>query len=682
MSTFHKLSVRGKLVAAFAAILALTTAVNVLSFRAAASLNASVATLASDQLPGVMNASSAATGVANLRIAQLRRVTAPDPASAAPFAAQAAEWSTRIDSALKAYDPTARTADDSAAVRTVRTLLARYAQVAGRADSLATSADTARRAEGRALLFGPGKVAFDSTRDALARLVRDNGQGAETIAAQAAASYRRARITLIAGGAASVILGLALGLWIAASIVSRLQAVVQRAERLRSVCITQLQAALGAMARGDVSVEVVPSTTPLPVTSSDEIGVLTATINQMIAQAQSTVAAYNAARAAMHTLVGQTERVVGAARAGDLGVRADAGTLGGVYRDLVGGLNATLDAVVAPMTASAAVLERLARRDLATRVEGEFAGDHARVQVSLNTALDALSGALYEVSAASEQVSSAGAQIAGGSQALASGASEQAAGLEEVSASVTELASMAQRTTDNAQQASALAGDAQTRSTAGAESMHRLSAALDEIRSSADATAKILKTIDEIAFQTNLLALNAAVEAARAGDAGRGFAVVAEEVRSLARRSAEASKQTAAIIERSQSQAGAGARLGAEAAEHFTRLADGVARTNEVMAEIAAAAQQQADGVRQINAALEQMNGVTQQTAANAEESSAAAVELSGQAARLQDVVAGFRLADSPDADAESGVESDVAAALVTGSRRLSSSRRAARAAR
>jgi methyl-accepting chemotaxis protein len=203
---------------------------------------------------------------------------------------------------------------------------------------------------------------------------------------------------------------------------------------------------------------------------------------------------------------------------------------------------------------------------------------------------------------------------------------------------------MAERTAGNAQEARTLTDAAQARSASGAASMQRLGTALDEIRRSADATARIVKTIDEIAFQTNLLALNAAVEAARAGDAGRGFAVVAEEVRALAQRSAAAARETAALIERSQSQAVDGARLGAEAAGQFTELAGGVARANTVMAEIVAAAQQQAEGVRQINAALDQLSTITQQTATNAEESSAAAVELAGQADRLQGVVSDFRL--------------------------------------
>ena len=122
----------------------------------------------------------------------------------------------------------------------------------------------------------------------------------------------------------------------------------------------------------------------------------------------------------------------------------------GAYRELVVGLNDTLEAVVVPMRESTAVLERLAARDLAARVRGEYVGDHARVQQALNAALDGLDGALREVRASSEQVAAAGGQIAGGSQSLAQGSSEQAAGLEEIAASITELNAMAERTSANA----------------------------------------------------------------------------------------------------------------------------------------------------------------------------------------------------------------------------------------
>jgi methyl-accepting chemotaxis protein len=174
-----------------------------------------------------------------------------------------------------------------------------------------------------------------------------------------------------------------------------------------------------------------------------------------------------------------------------------------------------------------------------------------------------------------------------------------------------------------------------------------------DIRQASEETAKIVRTIDEIAFQTNLLALNAAVEAARAGDAGRGFAVVAEEVRALALRSAEAAKTTAALIERGVVSAGHGAALTAEVVESLEAIRGQVDRVTEVVAEITAAAEQQSEGVAQVNQALEQMNGVTQQVAANAEESAAAAEELSGRAASMHELIGDFRLvADAAGAPA------------------------------
>jgi methyl-accepting chemotaxis protein len=167
---------------------------------------------------------------------------------------------------------------------------------------------------------------------------------------------------------------------------------------------------------------------------------------------------------------------------------------------------------------------------------------------------------------------------------------------------------------------------------------------MEKIKASSDETAKIVNTIDEIAFQTNLLALNAAVEAARAGDAGKGFAVVAEEVRNLAMRSADAAKNTSQLIQDSVENAGDGVTMNEEVMEHLEEIQKQVVQVSEVMDEITAGAQQQSQGVEQITTAVEQMNQVTQQTAANAEESSSASEELTGQAEELKQLVATYKI--------------------------------------
>jgi methyl-accepting chemotaxis protein len=174
--------------------------------------------------------------------------------------------------------------------------------------------------------------------------------------------------------------------------------------------------------------------------------------------------------------------------------------------------------------------------------------------------------------------------------------------------------------------------------------MSRMSTSIQKIKESSDQTAKIVKTIDEIAMQTNLLALNAAVEAARAGEAGRGFAVVAEEVRNLAQRSAQAAKNTADMIGESVRNADDGVKIATEVSTSFDRIAGSSKKVNDLIAEIAAASKEQAAGIKQVNDAVSQMDKVTQQNAANAEESASASEELSSQAAELQAMVAQFNI--------------------------------------
>jgi len=239
----------------------------------------------------------------------------------------------------------------------------------------------------------------------------------------------------------------------------------------------------------------------------------------------------------------------------------------------------------------------------------------------------------------SEQVASASTQVAGSSQSLAQGASEQAAALEETTSALEEMSSMTRKNADTAQQAAALSEQTKASADKSNQAMGRMAGAINDIQKSAAETAKIIKVIDEIAFQTNLLALNAAVEAARAGEAGKGFAVVAEEVRNLAMRSAEAAKNTSAMIEGSVNNAKKGVSISDEVAKALGEITIASTRMNALVAEIAAASKEQAQGIGQINASIAQMDKVTQSSAANAEETAAASEELSAQAEQMAGVV-------------------------------------------
>ena len=243
------------------------------------------------------------------------------------------------------------------------------------------------------------------------------------------------------------------------------------------------------------------------------------------------------------------------------------------------------------------------------------------------------------VTNASGQLANASTQISDASQSMATGASDQAASLEETSSTLEEMAAMTRQNAESTKQAESLAQEAGNFSDQGRESMTRMASAIDEIKESSDQTAKIIKTIDEIAFQTNLLALNAAVEAARAGEAGKGFAVVAEEVRNLAQRSADAARDTNNLIEESQEKAMLGVKVSNEVAAVLGKINDAVKRAGDLIREVAAASTEQAEGVEQINIAVAQMDQITQNNAANSEEAAAASEQLSAQAAELESMV-------------------------------------------
>ncbi|MCE5271434.1 methyl-accepting chemotaxis protein [bacterium] len=434
--------------------------------------------------------------------------------------------------------------------------------------------------------------------------------------------------------------------------------------------VRQMREVAESIARGDLQREV-------RLSGTDEVGQLGDSFRQMIASLRQKtevarrisegdlaveITAASAADELAAAMLAMIQRLrsmnedvaalTAAAREGRLDSRADSSRHGGDFGRLIEGVNHLLDTVTEPINEAAQVLRKAAAKDLSHRVRGDYRGRLAEFKQDINTTLESLGAALTRVSEAVEQVSSASGQIASGSQSLAAGANEQASSLEEVSASLEQISSMTRQNADNADQARRMAAGAREAVDKGRVSMQRMTESITRIKASSDKTAKIVKTIDEIAFQTNLLALNAAVEAARAGEAGKGFAVVAEEVRSLAQRSAQAAKDTAVMIEEGVKNAEGGVGITAEVDKALTAITEAAGKVDDLVAEIASAVKEQAQGIEQVNTAMSDMDKVTQSNASNSEQSASAAEELSSQAGELRGMVAEFKLGAAAQTEA------------------------------
>jgi len=328
-------------------------------------------------------------------------------------------------------------------------------------------------------------------------------------------------------------------------------------------------------------------------------------------------------------------------------------------------LDASIDALAAAGSHVRASLDETAETDgryafrLVTTVIGVLL-----VQIPIGLALAyivrSISGALRGTGArlrtGAERLTSASRQVAASAQTLSQGATEQAASLEETSASMEEMASMTRNNVDNANQAARLVTDVSTQVHDSHAALGETVDAMSAIKESSRKVAHIIKTIDEIAFQTNILALNAAVEAARAGSAGMGFAVVADEVRNLAQRSAQAARDTAALIEESIVRSKDGAAKVEQWATAIGSIAESVTRLKTIVEDVREASEQQSQGIHQVSQTIAQMERVTQAIAASAEEGAAASEELYAQseaamtvARGLEDLVGRDGAADAAD---------------------------------
>lgn len=294
-----------------------------------------------------------------------------------------------------------------------------------------------------------------------------------------------------------------------------------------------------------------------------------------------------------------------------------------------------------------AVSAKLAAEDLTAEPAVDYIGDYAPIKSALYGIINSTSDVIRQIGASSKLVSDGSSKMSDNSTTLSQAATEQAATVEELNASIVEISSNISANADSAGKAKVLADDCMKIVNEGNVKMTDMLHAMEEINETSSQIANIIKTIEDISFQTNILSLNASIEAARAGEAGKGFAVVAGEVGQLAGKTAEAAKNTTALIKTSLTAVENGTVMANETAKMLSKIVSETDDTAKVIDKIAAASQEQADSVKQILVGMDQISTSVQMTSGSSAECAASAEELSGQAKVLLDLVQRFKIADA-----------------------------------
>ncbi|MEO9492898.1 MAG: methyl-accepting chemotaxis protein [Roseobacter sp.] len=335
--------------------------------------------------------------------------------------------------------------------------------------------------------------------------------------------------------------------------------------------------------------------------------------------------------------------VVEAAIEGEFSKRVEVSFSDATLNELAENINQLLSVVDAGLEDTGRVLERVAEGDLTQPMAGDFRGAFANLQSNVNNMMTSLKSLITEISGSGNALASSSAELRDTSDGLSKQAEQNAASLEQTSAALEELSASIKQVSgsvtiasDNAHSARETAQSSEQIAVDAAESMESIADASKEI-------TRVVGVIDDIAFQINLLALNAGVEAARAGEAGLGFSVVASEVRQLAQRAGEASREIATVITKSDSAVAEGVEKVSGAKSSLEAIAKSVIGISAGVNEISNAISEQVNGIGEITAAVSQIDQNTQKQAASFEEVTAASSLLASEADGLQQSTVRFR---------------------------------------
>jgi methyl-accepting chemotaxis protein len=433
------------------------------------------------------------------------------------------------------------------------------------------------------------------------------------------------------------------------------------------------------------------------VNSKDELGVMALACNQVAIQLDAlagamhqiekgdlsvTVPVYddedalapalNSISSTLRNLVNETNNLTEAAINGNLSSRGKIELFNGGYKEIILGVNSTMDAIAKPIDESSVVLAKLANGDLTTRMTGDYSGDFSKIKDSINSLAKSFGEAISEVSDAVQATASASNEISSSTEQMAAGAQEQSSQTNEVASAVEEMTKTILETTKNSGVAAEAAKNSGSIAKEGGriveetiDGMNRIAIVVNQsaetvqaLGKSSDQIGEIIQVIDDIANQTNLLALNAAIEAARAGEQGRGFAVVADEVRKLAERTTKATKEIAVMIKQIQKDtSGAvlsilqgtkevekGKELANKAGDSLRQIITGAGEVVDMATQVAAASEEQSSAAEQISKNIEGISNVANESAAGVSQIARTAEDLSRLTTNLQNLISRFKI--------------------------------------
>jgi len=296
-----------------------------------------------------------------------------------------------------------------------------------------------------------------------------------------------------------------------------------------------------------------------------------------------------------------------------------------------------------------ATLGNMSKKNFDQKIERYYIGDFYAIKSSINRILKNMNGFFSELYDSSTQTKIGSNIIDEGVQEMQISLNKQVTALNEVNNSIGFITREISQNKKHAQEATRLSNDAKEDAELGTSQMEDMLAAMKEIKVSSNTIAKVINTIQDIAFQTNLLALNASVEAVRAGEHGKGFAVVAEEVRTLAIQSASAVTASTEMIENSILKVNSGVRIAENTSVAFTKIVEAIANIDNVISDITDSSAKQETVIKHIKELIVDVGGMievdTQITTRNAETTN----ELSKRAETLQQMISEFKLGSIED---------------------------------